>query len=59
VRSGVTEQRWRAAVAIGVLGMVVHLSVHNLVDNLFVRGIVVYVGLWLALVHVDRYEVNL
>lgn len=52
------EGRWQTAVAIGVLGMVVHLAVHNLVDNLFVRGIVVYVGLWLALVHVDRYEVN-
>lgn len=52
------EGRWQTAVAVGVLGMVVHLSVHNLVDNLFVRGIVVYVGLWLALVHVDRYEVN-
>ncbi|HAJ34795.1 MAG TPA: hypothetical protein DCL15_03745 [Chloroflexi bacterium] len=50
--------RWQAAVAIGVLGMVVHLTVHNLVDNLFVRGIVVYVGFWLALIHVDRYEVN-
>ncbi len=57
--AGVTmQERWRAAVAVGVLGMVAHLSVHNLVDNLFVRGIVVYVGLWLALVHVDRYEVN-
>lgn len=52
------EGRWQAAVAIGVVGMVVHLSVHNVVDNLFVRGMVVYVGLWLALVHVDRYEVN-
>jgi hypothetical protein len=59
VRSGATGSRWQAAVAIGVLGMVAHLSVHNLVDNLFVRGIVVYLGLWLALVHVDRYEVNL
>ena len=56
--SGAPAQgRWQAAVAVGVLGMVVHLSVHNLVDNLFVRGIVVYVGLWLALIHVDRYEV--
>lgn len=52
------EGRWQAALAVGVLGMVVHLSVHNLVDNLFVRGIVVYVGLWLALVHGDRHEVN-
>jgi O-antigen ligase len=56
-RAVAAQDRWRAAIAIGVLGMVAHLSVHNLVDNLFVRGIVVYVGLWLALVHVDRYEV--
>jgi O-antigen ligase len=52
------EKRWQAAVAIGVLGLVAHLSVHNLVDNLFVHGILVYIGLWLALVHVDTYEVS-
>ena len=57
LRGATAQGRWQAAVAVGVLGMVVHLSVHNLVDNLFVRGIVVYVGLWLALIHVDRYEV--
>jgi putative inorganic carbon (HCO3(-)) transporter len=53
-----SQQRWRAAVAIGVLGMTAHLTVHNLVDNLFVRGMVVYVGLWLALVHINRFEVS-
>jgi O-antigen ligase len=40
--------RWRAAVAVALLGIVVHLSVHNLVDNLFVRGNLVYTVLWLA-----------
>lgn len=53
-RDGSAGGRWLAAVAIGVLGLVFHLSVHNLVDNLFVRGMVVYIGLWLALVHIER-----
>jgi O-antigen ligase len=52
------DKRWQAAVAIGVLGLVAHLSVHNLVDNLFVRGILVYIGLWLAVIHIDSYEVS-
>lgn len=52
------DRAWWAAVTIGVLGMVAHLSTHNLVDNLFVRGIVVYAGLWLALIHIDWYEVS-
>jgi O-antigen ligase len=46
--------RWRAALMVGILGVLVHLSVHNVVDNLFVQGMVLQVGLWLALAHVDR-----
>ncbi len=45
--------RWFAALAVGVLGILGHLTVHNLVDNLFVQGMVLHIGLWLALVHVD------
>jgi O-antigen ligase len=45
--------RWRAALLVGILGVFVHLSVHNMVDNLFVQGMVLQVGLWLALAHVD------
>lgn len=48
-----SQQRWRAAVAVGVLGLVAHLAVHSLVDNLFVRGILVYIGLWLTILHTD------
>jgi putative inorganic carbon (hco3(-)) transporter len=48
--------RWRAALMVGILGVLVHLSVHNVVDNLFVQGMVLQVGLWLALAHVDRLE---
>jgi hypothetical protein len=46
--------RWNAAVLTGVLGVLVHLSVHNIVDNLFVQGMVLLVGLWLTAVHTDR-----
>ena len=49
---------WNAALLIGVLGVVVHLSVHNLFDNLFVQGIYLHVALWLgaaaALVRIGR-----
>ncbi len=53
-RGRTADSHWQVAVAIGVTGLVIHVSVHNLVDNLFVRGMVVYSGLWLALVPVDR-----
>ena len=56
-RSSTTYGRWRAALMVGILGVLVHLSVHNVVDNLFVQGMVLQVGLWLALAHVDRSEV--
>lgn len=45
--------RWRAAVLVGILGMLAHLSVHNVVDNLFVQGMVIQVGLWLTLAHCE------
>ena len=49
-----TYSRWRAALMVGILGILVHLCLHNVVDNLFVQGMVLQVGLWLALAHVDR-----
>ena len=45
--------RWQAALLVGVLGVLVHLSVHNLVDNLFVQGMVLHIGLWLVLAEGD------
>ena len=39
---------WNAALFTGVLGVVVHLSVHHLFDNLFVQGIYLHVALWLG-----------
>lgn len=46
-------ERWRAALLVGILGVFVHLSVHNGVDNLFVQGMLLQVGLWLTLAHID------
>jgi O-antigen ligase len=46
-------KRWRGALLVGILGVLVHLCVHNVVDNLYVQGMVLQVGLWLALAHVD------
>lgn len=39
---------WNAAVLLGVLGVVVHLSVHHLFDNLYVQGMYLHVALWLG-----------
>ncbi len=44
--------QWTAAFAIGVLGVLAHLAVHSVVDNLFVQGMYGVVALWLALVDV-------
>ncbi len=39
---------WRAALAIGILGVIGHSLVHNFFDNLFVQGIYLQMALWLA-----------
>jgi len=39
---------WEQAVLIGVLGVVAHLTVHNLFDNLYVQGIQLHLALWLG-----------
>ena len=40
----------RRAVALGILGAIVHLSVHNFFDDLFVQGIYLQVALWIGIV---------
>ena len=41
---------WELGVAIGVLGVVIHLSVHNFVDNLYVHGMYLQLAILLGLV---------
>ena len=39
---------WNAALLSGVLGVIVHLSVHHLFDHLFVQGMYLHIALWLG-----------
>ena len=39
---------WNAALILGVLGVVVHLSVHHLFDYLYVQGMYLHIALWLG-----------
>jgi putative inorganic carbon (hco3(-)) transporter len=39
---------WERALRIGILGVIVHLTVHNVFDNLFVQGIYLHLAFWLA-----------
>jgi len=41
---------WQLGLALGVLGVVVHLSVHNFVDNLYVHGMYLHLGVLLGLI---------
>jgi len=43
---------WERGVAIGVLGMLTHLSVHNFFDNLFVHNMYAHIAILLALLPV-------
>ncbi len=46
--SAIPSPEWNAAVLLGVLGVVIHLSVHHLFDNLYVQGMYLHVALWLG-----------
>ena len=41
---------WQAGVSLGILGMMLHLSVHNLVDNLYVHGMYLQLAILLGMV---------
>jgi len=41
--------RYRQGVVLGVLGMLTHLTIHNLFDNLYVQGMYIQVGMMLGL----------
>jgi len=53
-----SPNEWRAALLIGVLGVIGHLSVHNFFDNLFVQGMYLHIGLWLAVLTVDSEQLT-
>jgi O-antigen ligase len=44
------QQDWSRALAVGVLGVLAHLAVHSVFDNLFVQGMYLHIALWLAVV---------
>ena len=46
------SQGFHRAVAVGAVGIMVHLHIHNLFDNLFVQGMYLHVAIILALVSV-------
>jgi O-antigen ligase len=56
IRANTDTARWHGALMVGILGVLVHLTVHNVVDNLYVQGMVLLVGMWLALAHVGNTE---
>jgi O-antigen ligase len=39
---------WNAALFLGILGILGHLTVHNIFDNLYVQGIYLHLALWLG-----------
>ena len=59
-KEGWAEKRWQKgwynALALGILGVLAHLMVHNLFDNLFVQGIYIHLALWLALLHLPALD---
>lgn len=57
-RRAASHGPYTAALAIGVLGVLAHLAVHSLVDNLFVQGMYVLVALWLALLDASATGVD-
>ena len=47
-RTAIPSSAWTAALFLGVLGIIAHLSVHHLFDNLYVQGMYLHVALWLG-----------
>jgi O-antigen ligase len=41
-------ETWRHALAAGILGVLAHLAVHSVFDNLFVQGIYLHLAFWFA-----------
>jgi O-antigen ligase len=47
---------WRWAIALGVLGVVTHLTVHSFFDNLFVHGMYLHLAILLAIVSISEWR---
>ncbi|GIV80205.1 MAG: O-antigen polymerase [Litorilinea sp.] len=52
------EEGWQAALALGLLGMLAHLTVHNVFDNLFVQGMYVHIAIGLATLNLARPDTS-
>ncbi|MEZ4614096.1 MAG: O-antigen ligase family protein [Caldilineaceae bacterium] len=44
--------QWTIPLLIGVIGVVVHLSIHNFFDNLFVQGNYLHIAMWLVVARI-------
>lgn len=53
IRQRLRYDGWSAALAVGIFGMLLYVSVHSLFDNLYVRGIYLHLGFAMALLHED------
>jgi len=53
-RAARTASGWTWGVALGVLGVLVHLSVHNVFDNLFVHAMYLQLAILLGLIAFER-----
>ena len=51
-RGAVRTRGYWQGVALGVLGMLTHLTIHNLFDNLYVHGMYIQVGMMLGLLSI-------
>lgn len=58
-RAAQRSRGWQLGVALGVLGMVVHLSVHNLFDNLYVHGVYLQVAILLGVIAANAQDQRL
>jgi O-antigen ligase len=47
---------WHWAIALGVLGVITHLAVHNFFDNLFVHGMYLHLGILLAILPISKWR---
>jgi hypothetical protein len=50
LNSVLLPQSWPRALAVGVMGVLAHLAIHSIFDNLFVQGMYLQIAFWLAAV---------